>query len=135
MSSTVGPTATNDALRDRYGRRVRPRWFWPLITVIGVAVGVAFAAWVGFQDKPVSAQLHSYDVVSDQRVDVTVEVATPDPVDVRCTVYAQAHDHSTVGEKTIDIPAAEQPERRITIPVETQRKAVNGVLRSCEVKP
>jgi len=119
-------------LADRYGRRERPRWFWPLIALIGIGIGIAFAAWVGFQDKPVSAQVWAYDVKSDHLVTITLEVATSDPVDAQCTVYAQAHDHSIVGEKTVDVPAG-QGERRIEIDVVTERRAVTGVLRTCEV--
>ncbi len=116
----------------RYGRRERPRWFWPIIALIGCSIGVAFAAWVAFQDKPVSARVWAYDVKDDQHVTITLDVVTPDPVGVRCTVYAQAHDHGIVGEKSVDVPAG-QGERRIAIDVETERRAVTGVLRTCEV--
>ena len=106
-------------LSTRYGTRRRPRWFWPAIAAAGIAVGIAFAAWVGFQDKPVTGRLWGYDVV------------TPEPIAVRCTVYAQAYDHSIVGEKTVDVAPSDTEKTRITIDVETERKAVTGVLRTC----
>ena len=119
-------------LTDRYGRRQRPRWFWPLITVIGCSIGVAFAAWVGFQDKPVSAQVYGYEVKSDRQVVVKLDVVTPKPVDVTCTVIAVAEDHAVVGEKSVDVPAG-QRERRLMIDIVTERRAVTGTLRTCEV--
>lgn len=119
-------------LSSRYGTRDRPTWLWPVIAVIGIAVGVAFAAWVGFQDRPVTAKVWAYEVVDDHRVDVTLDVNRPDPIDVRCTVYAQAQDHSLVGEKTVEVPAADAQQSRLTIRVQTERRAVTGVLRTCE---
>lgn len=120
-------------LSSRYGSRQRPRWFWPTIAAIGISLGVAFAAWVGFQKDPVSAQLWGYDVVSDSQVVVTLDVVRPDPVAVTCTVYAQAANHSIVGEKSVDLPASEEEQLRVTIDIQTERRAVNGVLRTCAV--
>ncbi len=109
----------------------RPRWFWPLIAAVGITIGIALAAWVGFQDKPVTARVWGYDVVDDHRVTVKLDVVRPDPLDVQCTVYAQAADHSVVGEKTIDVPASQQEQTRISVDIETERRAVTGVLRTC----
>jgi hypothetical protein len=121
-------------LSSRYGTRRRPPWFWPAIAAVGIIIGVAFAAWVGFQDDPVTGRVWGYDVVDDHRVTVTLDVVRPDPLDVQCTVYAQAEDHSVVGEKTVDLPASTVENTRITIDVETERRAVTGVLRTCEPK-
>lgn len=118
-------------LSARYGTTRRPHWFWPLVTVVGVVMGVAFAAWVGFQDKPVTGRLYGYEVVDDNLVSVTLDVIRPEPIDVRCTVYAQAADHSVVGEKTVDVPADGADKTRVAIDIETERRAVNGVLRTC----
>ena len=119
-------------LSDRYGTAGRPRWLWPVIAAVGVLIGIAWAAWVGFQPKPVSAQLYGYEVVDDHRVDVTLDVHRPDPLVVRCTVYAQAEDHSIVGEKTVTVPADDREDVRVSISLETERRAVNGVLRMCQ---
>ncbi len=118
-------------LHERYGRTERPRWFWPTIAVIGISIGVAFAAWVGFQDRPVTARVWAYDVKDDNLVTVTLDVVRPDPLAVRCTVYAQAEDHSIVGEKSLDLPASTVQEQRVAIDVRTERRAVTGVLRTC----
>lgn len=120
-------------LSSRYGSRQRPRWFWPAIAAVGITLGVAFAAWVGFQKDPVTGRLWGYEVISDSQVSVTLDVIRPDPLAVQCTVYAQAEDHSIVGEKTVDVPASEEEKVRVEIDIETERRAVNGVLRTCVV--
>ncbi|MCW2829701.1 MAG: hypothetical protein JWP31_393 [Aeromicrobium sp.] len=134
VTARFGAPETLDPVTDlsnRYGARTRPRWFWPAIAAIGIGLGVAFAAWVGFQNDPVTGRLWGYDVVDESLVRVKLDVIRPDPLAVRCTVYAQAADHSVVGEKTIDIAASRDEKQRITIEIETQRRAVNGVLRTC----
>ena len=118
-------------LSARYGTSRRPRWIWPFIAAVGITIGIALAACIGFQDKPVTGRLWGYDVVNDERVTVTLDVIRPDPIDVRCTVYAQAHDHSIVGEKTVDVPASAAEKTRIRIDIKTERRAVTGVLRTC----
>ena len=122
----------NAELDSRYGRRTRPRWFWPVIAAVGVGIGVAFAAWVAFQERPVSARVYGYEVQTDRLVTVTIDVVTPEPLDVTCTVFAQSEDHAIVGEKSIDLAADDREERRVAIDVETERRAVTGVLRTCE---
>ncbi len=119
-------------LSDRYGTRGRPRWLWVALLAVGVLIGVAFAAWVAFQPRPVTAQLYGYDVVDDHHVAITLNVHRPEPVAVRCTVYAQAHDHSIVGEKTVTVPAGTREDTRVSITLETERRAVTGVLRTCQ---
>jgi hypothetical protein len=118
-------------LSSRYGSRQRPRWFWPVIAAIGITIGVAFAAWVGFQKDPVTGRVWGYEVVSDTEVQVKLDVIRPDPLAVTCSVYSQAADHSIVGEKTVDIPASDRTKVRVVIDIETERKGVNGVLRTC----
>ncbi|MDR7086137.1 hypothetical protein J2X11_000976 [Aeromicrobium panaciterrae] len=115
----------------RYGTSNRPRWFWPLIAAIGITIGIAFAAWVGFQDKPITARVWGYDVVDDHNITIKLDVVRPDPLDIECTVYAQAADHSIVGEKTVELPAIDEEEIRLEVDIETERRAVTGVLRTC----
>lgn len=118
-------------LQTRYGRRQRPRWFWPAFATVAIAVGVAWAAWVAFDEPPVSADVYGYEIVSESRTVITLDIRRPDPVDVTCTVQAQALDHSVVGERTVELPATDQRRQRLEIDVETEREAVTGVLRTC----
>ncbi len=90
-------------LDERYGRRTTRRWVWPTVTAVGVALGIVWAAWVALDTEPVTAEVHGYAVESPARTVATIEVRRPDPVPVRCTVYAQALDHSVVGERTVDV--------------------------------
>jgi hypothetical protein len=120
-------------LSARYGTSGRPRWLWPLVAVVGIGIGVAWAAWVAFQPQPVSARVYGYDVVDDHHVDITLTVHRSDPqMTARCTVYAQAQDHSIVGEKTVTIPADPRENTRVRVALQTERRAVTGVLRTCE---
>jgi len=119
-------------LSDRYGTRGRPRWLWPVVAAVGVAIGVLLAAWVAFQPRPVTAELYGYEVVDDRQVEITLNVHRPEPLAVRCTVYAQAEDHSIVGEKTVTVPADDREDVRVSISLETERRAVTGVLRTCQ---
>ena len=133
MSTIAAPceTVCVTDLGNRYGTRQRPRWFWPAFAAVGISLGIAFAAWVGFQDKPVTGRLWGYEVKNEHLVTVTLDVIRPDPLAVRCTVYAQADDHSIVGEKTVDVPSSQAEKTRVTTDVQTERKAVTGVLRTC----
>ena len=117
----------------RYGRRQTRRWLWPVVTAVGVLVGVAWAAWVAFDRDPVTAEIHGYAVESDTRIVATLDVRRPEPVAVRCTVYAQALDHSVVGERTVDVPAGSRQRTRVELPITTEREAVTAVLRTCQV--
>jgi hypothetical protein len=120
-------------LSARYGTSGRPRWLWPVVAAVGIAIGVAWAAWVAFQPQPVSARVYGYDVIDDHHVDITLTVHRSDPRQVaRCTVYAQAQDHAIVGEKTATIPAGSRENSRVKIALQTERRAVTGVLRTCE---
>ena len=119
-------------LSDRYGTQGRPRWLWPVVAAIGVTLGVAWAAWVAFQPRPVTAELYGYEVMDDNRVNVTLNVHRPEPLPVRCTVYAQSQDHAIVGEKTVTVPAGDRETTRVSIALQTERRAVTGVLRRCE---
>ncbi|EFQ83730.1 hypothetical protein HMPREF0063_11393 [Aeromicrobium marinum DSM 15272] len=120
-------------LRDRYGVSRRPRWFWPLIAAVGITAGVAWAAWLAFQPRPVSAVLYGYDVVGDDSVVLTVEIRRDEPVAVECAVYAQGSDHAVVGERTVMVGPADVAVVREDITVQTTARAVTGVLRSCRV--
>lgn len=117
----------------RYGRRTRGRWLWPTVAAVGVLLGVAWAAWVALDTDPVSGEIHGYTVESPTRVVATLDVRRPDPVPARCTLYAQALDHSVVGERTVDVPAGRGERTRVTVPITTEREAVTAVVRTCQV--
>jgi hypothetical protein len=116
----------------RYGRRSPRRWILPVVATLGIAGLIAWAAWTAFQPRPVRAVLWGYDVRDDHRVQVTLDVYRPEPLAVRCVVYAQAEDHSTVGERALDIGPGSREKTRVRAVITTERRAVNGVLRDCQ---
>lgn len=102
----------------------------PVIAAVLLAAGIAWVAWVAFQDRPVSAEVYGYDVQDSHTTEITLDIDRSRPVKVRCTVYAQAEDHATVGERTFVLPA-EEGRTRYNTSVDTQRRAVTGVLDEC----
>ena len=118
-------------LAARYGTGGSRRWLWPVVAVLGIGAGVAFAAWVAFQPRPVHGILWGYEVLDEHHVRVTLELYRPDPLAVECTVFAQAADQSVVGERAITVPPSAKKKTRVATVIKTERRAVNGVLRGC----
>lgn len=102
-----------------------------MFAAIAICLGIAWTAWVAFDDPEISADVYAYDVVSDSRTVVTLEVRRPEPIAVVCTVQAQSEDHSVVGERTIELAASEESTERLEIDIQTQRRAVTAILREC----
>lgn len=122
-------------LSTRYGTRMRRPWLFPAIVVIGIALGIAWAVWVATAEKPFSARLYGYEVTSDHSTTVKLDIHRPKPRTLECTVQAQAEDHSVVGERTITIASSARKTIRTTTSIETERRAVTGVLKGCQVSP
>lgn len=120
-------------LADRYGTRTSPRWLWWVVAGVGIGIGVAWAAWIALQPRPVSTEVYSFEAVSDTQIDVQLEVIRPEPAAISCSVYAQALDHSIVGEKTVEIPPSDREIVRHELSLTTTARAVTAVVRSCEV--
>lgn len=121
----------------RYGRHRRstPRWLWPLVATIGVTLGIAWAAWASWSDVPVhQARVHSYEVIDENTTKVDLEIFRDEPVALTCRVFAQAEDKMIVGEKTVEVPASDDPQIRVVTEIITERRAVTGVLDSCDEK-
>ncbi|MFT4189392.1 MAG: DUF4307 domain-containing protein [Aeromicrobium sp.] len=120
-------------LSDRYGTRSTPRWTWWVVAGAGIALGTAWAAWIALQPQPLKTDVYGFEVVSDERIDLTLEIIADEPAEVVCDVYAQAEDHSIVGEKTVTIPASEQEIVHHDLSLTTTQRAVTGVIRSCDL--
>ena len=137
MTPDARSTPTDSALlRERYG--APRRWSRPVAIVLVSLLALAGLAWVlwaaAARSSPaVSAQLRSYEVESEHLTSVVVIVARRDGDPVRCEVYAQAADHSVVGEQTFDVSAGEPGTLTVQHDIPTEREAVAGVLRTCAV--
>lgn len=123
----------SDVLQRRYGATRTRRW--PAVVAIGIlaSLGVGWVVWVALDhsDRALSYELSGYDVVSQNKTVVSIELARENGAAVECEVYAQAEDHSTVGERIVTVPAGKPGTVRLDEPIRTDRKAVNGVLRTC----
>lgn len=90
-----GREAEDDARADRRLRLVG--------SVLGVVL-LLFVGWIGW-DKltgtEVSAELIKFQVVSDQEVQVHIEVRKDTGVTAVCTLRSLAEDHSEVGRKDV----------------------------------
>lgn len=120
-------------LTTRYGTRKRRPWLLPAVVVVGIVLGIAWAIWVATADKPFSARVYGYDVTGEHETIVKLDINRPKPRALECTVYAQSEDHTIVGERTITIPSSKRQTIRTTTSIVTERRAVTGVLKGCQV--
>ncbi len=128
------PPSSEEELAQRYGPPTSPRRRVLVAVASVIAVlGVAWVVWAAADssDQPVNAELQSYEVTGDTTTEVTLVLDRRGSERLECVVYAQAEDHSTVGELVIDVPPGDPGRLRITDTIITQRRAVNGVLREC----
>jgi hypothetical protein len=126
---------TPDLLAERYGRRgtspVRRAVALAVAATLAVAA-IGWAVWVGVDSSPdVTGQLRGYSVTSDTTTEVTVLIDRRNGSAVECDVYAQAADHSRVGERLVTVPAGDAGTVTVTVTITTQRRAVNGVVGDC----
>ena len=122
-------------LSTRYGTRKRLPWLFPVVVVVGIVLGIAWAIWVATADKPFSARVYGYEVTGEHGTTVKLDIHRPQPRALECTVYAQSEDHAIVGERTITIPPSKSETIRTTTSIVTERRAVTGVLKGCQVSP
>jgi Domain of unknown function (DUF4307) len=107
------------------------------VAVVGV-LGAAALGWLiwtaSVHSTPaVSAQVASFTVVSDTRVDVTMTVDRPDPsLPVRCLLVAQATDFDRVAEQQVRVAPAENRLVDVKVSLTTLRRATSASVRNCE---
>jgi hypothetical protein len=119
-------------------RYPRPRR-WPLIT-LGVVFAVLLGSWTLWTatwhaNPPVSAQVLSFDIVSDSEVHVVLHVDRPDPsVAGVCTVITQAENYQQVGELDAQIEPGTERLSDITVTIRTISRATSASLKSCHAR-
>lgn len=119
----------------RYGRAPRKRTRLVVAAyVVGIVVAIALLAWAAFVQfsQPVSWEVRTFDVPSEEAIEVTFEVRREDGAATECLLSAQAHDHAVVGETVVRIPAGEGTVW-VTHTIETERLAVIATVESCEI--
>ena len=136
MSRATPAAAARAAMPERYGRP-RPGRRFALLAVVA-AVAVAALCWLvwaasGHSTPDVSGGVSGFEVVSDARTDVTLEVHRRVEAAVRCEVYAQAEDKAIVGERSVLLDLAPPGAVSVTVPIATERRATTAVVRTCIV--
>jgi hypothetical protein len=124
--------------RERLARRYPgPRLPRPVLIGIVAVLAAGSLTWLIWtalvhSEPVVSADVASYTVVSDARIDATVIVDRPDPsIPVICRVSAQAEDFQPVGEVNLAVEATEEGVVNTTISITTVRRATTAVIREC----
>ncbi len=118
----------------RYPAR-RGRRAWVAAICVLAAVLVSWTVWAGVKNSadPVRVQVFGYRVISDNQVDVTLDIHRGTPSDTgSCTIYATSEDSQRVGEKKYVITAGTSEDIRITTSLKTFSRAVTAQLEDCQ---
>ena len=134
MARTDPAATARAAMPERYGRPRRgPRLLLVAASALVAVLGLVWLVWAATSHSTpdVSAGVSGYEVVSDSRTDVTLEVQRRVTGAVRCAVYAQAEDKAIVGEREVRLASAGPGTVTTTIGIATERRATTAGLREC----
>jgi hypothetical protein len=123
-----------DLMASRYGSVSRGRRLLTAGAVIAVAAALlVWLIWAAWHQSTgtVSGSVSAFDVVDAHRIDVTVEIRRPPHDAVRCTLQAQATDHSVVGQKVVSLTRSGDSHVLIRTSVKTEREATTAVVSDC----
>lgn len=133
--TTVPSTEPSEqSLDDRYG--VRSPYRRALTFALLGLVVVAFLSWLvwaalGQASAETEVRVRSYDVVSQHKVRVLLDVHRVKDSAAVCTISAQAADHSVVGEERLPVSAGPEADFTMTVSITTDRKATTAVASGC----
>ena len=118
---------------ERYGRpRQGGRTAVVAVSALLALAGLTWLGWAATSSTPgVDAAVSAYEVVSDARTEVTLQVRRRETGAVRCEVYAQAEDTTIVGERTVTLAASGPGTVTTTVRIATERRATTAVVRTC----
>jgi hypothetical protein len=129
-------TDAAERLRRRYPPPRLPRPVLVAMVAVGAAVGMAWLIWAALvhSTPAVSADVSSFEVVSDTRMKVTMTVQRSDPsVVATCRVIAQATDFQPVAEQQVPVPASSAELVDVTLELTTLRRATSASVSGCDV--
>lgn len=137
MSSTQtatpgSPASWPPAIRARYGigqRRWRPLVF--ALLGVGFAIAVAVLGW-RVSTPAVKGAVAAYVTVSDDRMDLTLEVQRRTDEPISCAIRARASDGFDVGYAVLDLPGGPGMSRT-DYRMATAYRALVGELLGCAV--
>jgi hypothetical protein len=134
MARTDPAAAARAAMPERYGTPPRLRRVLAAVALVaGVlgALGWLLVVAVDRSTPDVAAAVAGFDVVSQQRTDIAIEIRRAVPKPVTCDVFAQAEDKSIVGERTVTLPTAAAGTQTVTVQIATVRRATTAGVRGC----
>jgi hypothetical protein len=134
MARTDPAAAARAAMPERYGTPPRlGRVVAAAALVVGVlgALGWLLVVAVDRSTPDVDAAVAGFDVVSQQRTDIAIEIRRAVRTPVICDVFAQAEDKSIVGERTVTLPATAAGTQTVTVQIATVRRATTAGVRGC----
>lgn len=106
-----------------------------VLAVVGALVGLAFAIALFVRYGPgtdVSAQVRSYQVLSDTAVRVDVEVAREPGSRAWCVLRARDGKGAEVGRRQVDVPVSDDRTTVLSAEVPTTGRPNTGELVGCE---
>jgi hypothetical protein len=132
MSLSVPPPA---APPGRYGRppgRRRRRLRAGLLAALAVGFAVVVVLLALRQaGAPVTFTVRTIEVVDDETVRVSWEVARAPGTAAECLVRARGEDGEEVGREEVPVPAADARRTVVSHDLSTSARAVTGEVRSC----
>ncbi|MBM9504552.1 DUF4307 domain-containing protein [Actinacidiphila acididurans] len=132
--TAVGPA-------DRYGRNAdadaranRQLRIAAILLGALAVIGIGWYGWHSVVDSKVSAQVVAFKAVSDQAVEIHLEVHKSSGTVAVCTLRSEDKDHNEVGRK--DVTLAEHAKQVDTIvTVRTTARGETGELVHCGTAP
>jgi Domain of unknown function (DUF4307) len=101
------------------------------VLAVACVVAVAWAGYAYLHKQQVTGQVLGYKVVSDESVQIHIEVRKPKDTDGVCTVRSRSADGAEVGVK--DVPIKQHSEDVSTvIQLQTTARATDAELVSCQ---
>jgi hypothetical protein len=117
----------------RYPRRTRRPLLIAVVAVVA-AIGLGWLLWAAYDHArpPVAGDINVFSIDSNEQVSFTLTVQRRDPsVPAGCRVIAQAANFETVGEKTINVPAATTTLVNLHQQLKTIRRATSVSVSQC----
>lgn len=132
---TLIPMDQAELLSQRYGEKQSNPKRTRLLTVIGIALLTAIAAWFGFANySPLSYQDIGFRVINNTTVEVDFEVTAPAGTVAICDIQALNNSFAQVGWVELILPASESSTNRHTVTLTTTELAVTGLVDECRLR-
>jgi hypothetical protein len=133
--TTAEPAA---AVAERLARRYPPplvrRRTKIVLVVVATLVALSWLVWAALlhATPAVSAQVASFRIVSDTRIELTMTVQRSDPATpAACRLLAQSTDFQPVAEQSVQVEPSVYAVVNVPVTLTTLRRATSVSVRSC----